>query len=493
MAAMDEKSALAVAAVRAVETADRARTLWTDDDRAWATRAAGEVVGAAAPPAVFVARRAQFALERLTQRTKLLPRVVRAWQWRPWVGVVVVGLAFVLGVAIDRIGGAQRINVLAPPVLLLLVWNLAMYAVLSAGFVVRYGEASAMGPLRRAVAWLAGRRPGTHPPRRDATDPLPEALTELAQDWTAQATPLYAARAARILHLASAALAVGLIVGLYLRGLAFEYRAAWESTFLDAATVRTILAFAYAPGAWVTGTPVPDVAQIEAIRAPASANAASWLHLIAGTLGLVVVAPRLLLALGTLGLERYRASHFTVPLEQPYFRRLFRGLHDGPAAVRIVPYSFALEPAARANLDALLARALGGNAAITMAPPVAYGEEDEFGQLAAAPPTGEGQAASNGRPVALFNLAATPEAEAHGAFLAALARQAAPGEPLVVVIDEAAWRARNGADPARLDARRALWRALCAEHRGAPLFVDLAAPDFAAAERALDAALAGTE
>jgi len=93
------------------------------------------------------------------------------------------------------------------------------------------------------------------------------------------------------------------------------------------------------------------------------------------------------------------------------------------------------------------------------------------------------------RVVGLFNLAATPEAETHGMFLAALARAALAGEPPLVVIDEAAWHSRNGDDAARLDARRALWRTLCSDHRCPALFVDLAAPDFAAAERALDAAL----
>ena len=77
-------------------------------------------------------------------------------------------------------------------------------------------------------------------------------MAALARDWTALAAPLYAARAARILHLAAAALALGVVVGLYVRGIAFEYRATWESTFLDAPTVRTLLAFAYAPGAWLT-------------------------------------------------------------------------------------------------------------------------------------------------------------------------------------------------------------------------------------------------
>ena len=40
-----ESTALDLTAVRALETADRTHTLWTDADRAWASRAAAEVVG----------------------------------------------------------------------------------------------------------------------------------------------------------------------------------------------------------------------------------------------------------------------------------------------------------------------------------------------------------------------------------------------------------------------------------------------------------------
>ena len=60
----------------------------------------------------------------------VLPRAVRALRWRGWVGAVIVIAAFIAGVAIDLIGSAQRVNVLAPPVLALLAWNLAVYALL---------------------------------------------------------------------------------------------------------------------------------------------------------------------------------------------------------------------------------------------------------------------------------------------------------------------------------------------------------------------------
>ncbi len=482
MAAMDEHSALEVAAVRALEAADGPRTLWTDADRAWASTTAAQAVGAQAAPVDFVARRAHIALGRLAPKAKHFARVLRGARWRPWVGVAIIVFAFIAGVAADRIGDAQRINILAPPVWLLLLWNLAVYAVLGAGFVVRYGEASAMGPLRRAVAGWAGRLPRPRTSRRDAADPQPDAVATFVQDWSQQSASLYAARAARVLHLAAAALAAGVLVGLYVRGLALEYRASWESTFLDAAQVRALAAVLYAPGAWITGMTVPDVAQVEAMRAPASVNAATWLHLIAATLALVVIVPRLVLAAATGLLERYRATHFALPLEHAYFRRLLRGLHAGPALLRIVPYSATPDAAARANLEALLVRAMGGSATVVVAPTVAYGEEEAYVHA----PRGDGA------PVALFNLAATPEAETHGAFLAALHEQTPPGEALLAVLDEAAWRARNGDDATRLEARRTLWRNLCDDYHCTPVFVDLAAPDFPSAERALDAVLSAT-
>ena len=68
---------------------------------------------------------------------------------------------------------------------------------------------------------------------------------------------------------------------------------------------------------------------------------------------------------------------------------------------------------------------------------------------------------------------------------------AAPSRPVLVVVDEAAFNARWRDDQSRREARRRLWRDACAEARLAPVFVDLAEPDLAAAEEAVDAALAG--
>jgi len=473
---MDESSALKVIAVRAVETADGARTLWSDEDRAWASRAAAEVVGAEAAPEVFLARRATLAIEKLGVRQTALPRMLRALRWRPWVASTVVGFAFVLGLVLDQVDRSQRINILAPPVLGLLIWNLAVYITIAAGYVLRYGDDATPGPLRGAVTRIAS---GLARPRRGGA--IRDAILAFVEDWARRSAPLYGMRAARILHFAAVALASGVIAGLYLRGLAFEYHAGWESTFLDATAVRSIVAIAYAPGAFLTGITVPEIHAVAAIRSPAGENAARWVHLMAATVAAVVIVPRLVLALIAGLVERYRAAHLELPLDEPYFQRLLRGYRGGAARVRVIPYSYTPSPAAIAGLEAVVARAFGGSAAMIVTPPVAYGAEDAL----AVAKSGAGTTF-----VALFNASATPEREVHGAFLAALARQSTGAEALLALIDEGAWAARWRNEAARLSDRRAAWQQIGEEVHVSTVFVDLSAPDLVAAQDALDEALA---
>ena len=243
---MDERAALEVSAVRALETCDPAKAVWTDADRAWASRAAAQLVGEQADSATFIARRARLALERVAEHHKALPRAVHALHWRAWVAWAILVSAFALGVAVDRIGGTQRINLLAPPVFALLLWNLGVYAVLAGGFVVHYGDPRKPGPIRRLVMRVASRlgmgHGGGSGARGGANEIVGASVAALTRDWLRLAAPLYTVRAARILHFAAATLALGVIIGLYVRGLAFEYRATWESTFLDAANVHWLLA-----------------------------------------------------------------------------------------------------------------------------------------------------------------------------------------------------------------------------------------------------------
>jgi hypothetical protein len=301
---------------------------------------------------------------------------------------------------------------------------------------------------------------------------LAESLATFGSDWSRLAAPLYSARASRILHLAAALLALGVVAGLYVRGLAFEYRASWESTFLSPGAVHDLVRLAYAAGTAVTGIAIPDANAIAAIRAPNGENAARWLHLMAATVAVLVILPRLALAAFMGAVERHRSRNLPVPLDDPYYRRLLRGYRGGPARVRVLPYSYTLPPAAASGLEAIVARSFGGSAALHVAAPIAYGSD-----ALPAPDAG------GGTTFVVFGGAATPEPELHGRLLAQLA-----GADIVALVDESALVAQ-GADAARMESRRAAWREVCAHAKVAVVFADLRAPDLAAVEAALDEAI----
>jgi hypothetical protein len=68
-----------------------------------------------------------------------------------------------------------------------------------------------------------------------------------------------------------------------------------------------------------------------------------------------------------------------------------------------------------------------------------------------------------------------------------------PACPVLAFVDESAFRARWPGDDRRLAQRRGIWSDLLTEQRVAPIFLDLAAPDLAFAEAAIDATLAARD
>jgi hypothetical protein len=394
-------------------------------------------------------------------------------------------LAFLAGRLLDPGGPSGRIDILAPPVLGILAWNLAVYLTLIGRRIVaqRRSVKRAPHPLRAALARAATRLPRL---RERGTGKAGPAMAAFVRDWVAQAAPLYAARAARILPLGAASLALGVITGLYVRGLALEYRASWQSTFLDATQVHALLAAHLAPGAALTGLAVPDLQHVAAMRTNQLAggeNAARWVHLYAATVLLVVILPRLVLGLVDGLVERRRVRALRPDLDAPYFRRLLRDFTAEPLEVAVVPYSYSLAPLAQDQLRRIAARAFGQGTRVALLPAVRYGGED-----ALAP---DAVPAGSDAIVALFNVLATPEAESHGRFVAAL--RATGAREVVALVDDAGFHARWPGETRRLAERHASWQEVL-DAQGVPaVFVDLATPDLAAAEAALGRAIGQPE
>lgn len=478
---MNETAARNALLLRAWETYPPAPAHWTDEDRTWASSAAAAVEGERAPLDAYVARRAALAIERLVGREPKLRRVLAAVTWRPWIGWALALIVLVTGLASDAVNADKRINILAPPLLALLVWNLAVYVVLGTRALLHVANRRARTPgaFARTLARLA---------RASASSALTEhpagAVTHFLRDWARATSALTAARVARVLHVAAVAFALGALAGWYVRGLALEYRAGWESTFLEAQSVHALISVVLGPASRLTGIGIADEARLAAIRFPAGSgeNAAPWIHLYAVTVALVVLLPRILLALANRWRESRLTTHFPLSLGDAYFQRLGRAHRGKAAAVHVMPYSIQLLPQTILGLNRLLTRVFGSDTQVDIARTTDFGDEDTLGEH----PLPD-------RPwalvAALFALTATPEAENHGAFVSALAQRVPDATPFLIIVEESAFRQRFATESARLEERRAAWRRMLTAIDHEPLFIDLSQPEPIQAERALHAAL----
>jgi len=493
---MNEQVARDVVLVRAIETVDRKHEILSDDDRMYASRSARELAEwqasaskSAVTPDHFLQQRSEQILKRLAERTPALRAFVRRGAGGKWLAAGLPLLALLVGAGVDRISDPHRVDLLSAPLLAIIGWNLLVYLLMLAWLIARLlmpaaeAEAKAGPGFGRGLVYpfypfsrlAAGR--AALPRKLPAT--LTAALVEFLADWTRLCGKLTQLRLSRTLHLAAALFALGAVLSLVARGFFSQYVAGWESTFLDAAQVHAVLSVLFAPVAWLIQLPGFSVADIEALRftrdvteAPSAAGGERWVLLYAATLLLLVVVPRLVLGAVAHWRARRIAANFPLDLEQPYFRQL-RGKMGGPPGVlRVLPYSFTLDEARDRGLASVAAMLLGEQARVMLRPSSSYGDEpvDALGGAALIDP-------AISLTAVLFNLAATPENENHGAFLAHLLR-AAPRN-VAVLIDESSLAERlatQAGGRSRVDERIALWQAFCAHHRVTATIVNLLEP-----------------
>lgn len=463
---LDELGVRAVLSVRALEEADPAGSLVPREEHRRATeqaRAADERFG---PYLATRARALLPAVDRVVPGLARLRRVAGLDLAATWIVVP----ALVLGVATNLVGAEQRINVLANPLAALILWNLAVYG-LVLGAMLRAaprGKGTTPAPPSR-LGGLAAQLSAWRARRGNAARGELAARVSAAYlaGWTRCARPLLGTRLARALHLGAAAMAVGALAGMYVRGLLLEYQVTWESTFLGPRQVEAWLVALLGPASLLPGLELPGPGAIEAIRAPASGAAALWIHLYAGSTLLLVVLPRVALAFQATWAARRRAGALQLDTRARYYHRLFAGARGAGLRARVQPYSYTPAAAHVDRLKTLLHDVLGAQAAIDVGPGLAYGDT-----------AGEAGAAGDTTRVVLFNLAQTPESEVHGRLLEALVREPAP---LLVLVDAAGWRERPGgpAIEERLAERRRTWDRVVRATGAEAIHVDLerGAPD----------------
>jgi len=475
---MRESDLRPVLLVKAIEEADTDATLLPLADRAAASRDAKREAPPPAPLRLeegllpvagerLLAARARRLLAQLETRHPFV-REIADFAPGKWLWSALCIAALAAGLALSALDGSHRINVLAFPLWGVVLWNLVVYLVVlfswmrkrstRGRFLPDWVARSAMG---RASALVARAR------RFHA--PLAQALMRFASEWQELARPVMTSRVAAMFHGAAALLGAGLIAGFYVRGIALDYRAGWESTFLDAERVRSVLHVFYGPASAITGIAVPDAAHLETIRwreGQGGENAAPWIHLLAATTFIYVVVPRTLLALLAFAGAAHAARTLRLPATMAgYFGRAFReaGVWVEGGAVRAIPYAYEPSPASIERL-----RARSPDSVFDVREPVAYGREDAVGAAIA-----DGE--TPGAIVLLFTSAATPEEDSHGRVIDH-AREAARlrAVPLRAMVDEGPYTERMGTGLApRVEERRRAWSRLIAAHGIEASFVDL--------------------
>ena len=239
-------------------------------------------------------------------------------------------LALLAGMATDRIADPHRVDLLSLPLLLVVVFNLLMYALLAALALLRQplpGGAVLSRVLGHLEPWLVRQR-GTSA----------RVVASFHVLWHALTARLLLARCQTVLHLSAAAWGAGIALSLAIRGLSAEYRAGWESTFLDAGQVQQLLEFIFwLPTAVFNLTPI-TLAEVDALRNfnTAGLAGARWVWMYVGLMVLLVVLPRLVLAAWTAWSARSISRQLRVPLEAPYFQAVLADMRCTRLAVGLV-------------------------------------------------------------------------------------------------------------------------------------------------------------
>jgi hypothetical protein len=476
---MNEQVARNVVLVRAIEQADVAHTVLSDDDRKYATRSARELAAwqaADSQTAVnqhhFLQQRAEQILKRLGERTPAFGAFHRRAPGMGGIWLALPFVAFLLGAALDRIADPHRVDLLSAPLLAIIGWNLLVYlGILIWALVPAARKRKSGTPLLRRLSVGKAAVP------RKLPTALAEGVAHYLADWAVLSEPLTRARLTRTFHLAAAGFALGAVASLYARGLLTQYVTGWESTFLDAQQVHTLLSMLFAPALTVfpflQGFSLAEIEQLRFGGAAGLPVGERWVHLYGATLLLLVILPRLVLAT-IAGLRAGRLKrHFPLDLDQPYYRKLADSIGAGaPAVLRVIPYSYTLDEPRDRGLWVIAAAALGGQARVQLLPSVAYGVELKDA-LRDATLNEPGITVTT----VLFSLAATPEKENHGALLDYLVKRVPRG--VAVLLDESPLLDRIGEQVGaeRVAERHALWRQFCSFHGTSAHVVNLLQPD----------------
>lgn len=301
-------------------------------------------------PFQWFARRAELLVRSLPAAYQALPAMTDALT--RGLGAIFAVTALV-GLLTNYLGPSQRIHVVYNPIVLLVLWNLGIYAflvfgrggprrLLPGGRVL--GEGKKVGPASGApAAWQSGQRParsgrvarwilGWSVPAlwtrlhraagetREEARRLGAVAKEFWSQWVEVAQPLFGIVSGRALHLGAIGLALGAVLGMFVRGLFLDYHVVWRSTFItDPEIVARALRILFGLPALLAAEPLPNSQAARDLLRPEGVSADQWIWIYASAAMLFILIPRaLILAAYRIRLRSLQGS-LDLRLEGPYY------------------------------------------------------------------------------------------------------------------------------------------------------------------------------
>ncbi len=332
---MEQETAARVVLVRAVEE------MLSDRIAPEALLEAHIAAGDPAEGALWIIRRANYLIDHVLGAYSEVIHRLETTLPRPW---LFIGLATILGLASNYLGPSTKIHIVWNPLVILIAWNVLLYAALSIGSIShrreiptlptrtsspngrrpsnvvkhrpRLVERLVFGP---AVSWLLGLKLGAEQFGQQAID-VQAVCRRFAVLWWPIARPALRVWLRQTLHLSAIGVAVGAILGMYVRGLFFAYDVIWQSTFIkDPAIVAGMLRYLLGPAAVILGQPLPGAEDVSRLVTTDGDPAAPWIHLYAVSAALFIVIPRSLLALASGGRLKRAKREIGLDLDDAYY------------------------------------------------------------------------------------------------------------------------------------------------------------------------------
>jgi hypothetical protein len=335
---LDEAAARRLVLARAIEDADPQGRLLSAVEREQVEREALDATRTAGSGGVdfphYLQERARRMLAIVENRQPRIAALQHPEGWRSWLLVALPLAACAIGATIDRIDNPHQVNMLSPPLIGVLAWNVAAYLFLLVSALL---PRRARAPLPGLQRWLAslpfhgGRIGRVHA----------DVLARFHDQWLRTTGAQQRLWSRQLLHLTAAGWALGFAFSILVGGIVREYRVGWESTLLSVEQVHAFLRALFAPVVALLPFEPFSVADLQRMAFQSGAaigveEARRWVWMYVALLFVLVIVPRVLLAGWAAWQRRRRSRAIAIDLRDPHWVQVLARVSPARITVGLV-------------------------------------------------------------------------------------------------------------------------------------------------------------